>query len=152
MDERKQFNNGSPIKGTLSSNKITQAQFQCQLPSIISHMIEGEIKRGKCFGIHFFNAEIHQVKSILKEPNLLGVWEADIEVKHPKTKVFVKKKKSSTLFPLTWTKTDLAIKLIEAFANAKFTTSYKSIGITSCQIEIVFIFQNGMITSCYPIC
>lgn len=136
----------------MSINKISLQEFHEQLPNILSHIIQGKIKEGRSFGIHFFHASFHQIKEIVREPNLQGVWEARIEVKHPKTKFFVKKRKSSTLFPMEWTEADLAIKLVEAFNNAEVLRTYKYIGATSCGIQIVFIVQQGMISSCYPIC
>lgn len=118
---------------------------------VIHHITYGEIKRGKSFGIHVFDETIHQIEELVKPANEKGIWEAKLSMRHPKTNNWVKKAKSSTLFPISWDDEILHSKLLEAFTQASVETSYKKVGKTSCGIEIVFIYQQGEITACYPL-
>lgn len=134
-----------------SHNKLSPEEFSRQLSQIMTHMTTGEIKKGKSFGIHFFKTSHHRISEIIRPANEKGVWEACIDVRHPKTNAWVSKKKSSTLFPTAWKEQDLALKLKEAYTNSTQSNSYKKFGTTSCGIKVAFIFQNGEIASCYPV-
>lgn len=126
-------------------------QTTLQFSRVIHHITYGEIKRGKSFGIHVFDETIHQIEELVKAENEQGVWEAKLSMRHPRTNCWVKKSKSSTLFPKAWDSQTLNRKLEEAYSSACFETSYKQVGRTSCGIEIVFIYQQGEITACYPL-
>ena len=130
-----------------AENNPTPLQFS----RVIDHITQGEIKRGKSFGIHVFDETIHQIEELVKPANEKGIWEAKLSMRHPRTNNWVKKTKSSTLFPISWDSEKLHSKLLEAFTQAILETSYKKVGKTSCGIEIVFIYQQGEITACYPL-
>ena len=136
----------------IQKNKsYSKVEFLLQLDDIIQYIIEGKIKRGKCFGIHLFCTSYHRNVEIIQPADKNGIWQALLETRHPKTNTWVKKEKSSTMFPKIWDEKMLKIKLIEAFENKKKKTSYKYIGFTHCKVPIVFIFQKGIISSVYPL-
>jgi Bacterial EndoU nuclease len=136
--------------GYLFMQKKTSETFQ--LPkNMLQHLLYGEIKRGKSFGIHFFQKGTHQIIEITKSENELGVWEALVAVAHPRTMNWVRKKKPSTFFPTSWDAEILLNKLQIAFDNKERITAYKFIGKTDCGISIHFLFQEGQCTSCYPV-
>jgi hypothetical protein len=124
--------------------------FENQLPSILNHILEGEIKKGKSIGIHFFQPEKHQIIEILKEKNKNGVWEAFIQIRHPKTNTWVKKEKASTFFPMHWTYEQLVEKLKIAFVNKKRKYVYQYIGKTDCGVKVIFFLKNNLVVSCFP--
>lgn len=131
--------------------KIRLDEFRLKLNDIIRYTIEGEVKRGNAYGVHYFRSSNHQILEMIHETNHCGVWEAMIEMRHPKTNAWVKKKKSSTFFPVSWTEDELRFKLEEAFINSKPVSSFKSIGYTSCNVPVVFIFKNKIVSCCYPL-
>jgi hypothetical protein len=118
---------------------------------VLEHLIDGEIIKGKYVGIHFFQAEHHQIDTIIHEADALGVWEASIVVKHPKTHFWRKKDKPSTFFPITWSKEQLIEKLEQAYGNKKKIYTYKYIGTTNCGIQVAFFIRNETIVSCFPL-
>ena len=124
--------------------------FDYQLPGIINHILHGEIKKGKSIGIHFFQPEKHQIIEIVKEENKNGVWEAYIQIRHPKTNTWVKKEKASTFFPINWTHEQLIEKLKIAFQNKKRKYVYQYIGKTDCGVKIIFFLKNNQVVSCFP--
>lgn len=126
-------------------------EFHQQHTPILQHLIMGEIKRGKSYGIHFFHNGLHRIDEITKPANTLGVWEATIQVRHPKTNAWVSKKKPSTFFPKAWTQEMLLIKLEEAFQAKQKVQPYKFLGKTSCGIPVCFLIKDKLITSCFPI-
>lgn len=119
--------------------------------ALLNHLILGEVKRGKSFGIHFFQEELHRIEEITKHENPQGVWEAKVMMRHPKTKNWVGKAKASTFFPRTWSKELLIQKLEEAFDNQKRVSSYQALGQTSCGISINFFYKQGDMVGCFPI-
>ena len=135
----------------MSFEKDTILQdFDYQLPGIINHILHGEIKKGKSIGIHFFQPEKHQIIEIVKEENKNGVWEAYIQIRHPKTNTWVKKEKTSTFFPINWTHEQLVEKLKIAFLNKKRKYVYQYIGKTDCGVKIIFFLKNNLVVSCFP--
>jgi hypothetical protein len=132
-------------------DKLKMHNFDVQLPFIISHVINGEIKRGHSFGIHYFQKELHKINELITPANELGIWEATIYMLHPKTKNWVSKKKSSTFFPENWDYNTLLLKIKEAFDNKRQTHSYKFLGNTSCGIPVVFLYRDNIVVACYPI-
>ena len=118
---------------------------------MLSHILQGEIKKGKCFGIHFFDPENHLVDEIIHEANNFGIWEANIKIKHPKTGSWVVKEKSSTFFPSAWTQAMLITKLEEAFEQKTKLKPYKYKGTTSCGVSIAFFFKENVVVGCYPL-
>ncbi len=133
------------------AKKKDAIDFADVLPQLLKHLKYGEIKKGKSYGIHFFVDGLHRVREAINPANKQGIWEAKIDVRHPKTNAWVQKVKSSTLFPITWSESMLTIKLTEAYLNSKPLTSYKYYGKTDCGIPIVFVLQNKVITSCFPV-
>lgn len=133
------------------AKKNEAVDFADALPQLLKHLKYGEIKKGKSYGIHFFVDGLHRVRESINPANKQGIWEAKIDVRHPKTNAWVQKVKSSTLFPITWSESMLTIKLTEAYLNSKQVTSYKHCGKTDCGIPIVFVLQNKVITSCFPV-
>lgn len=125
--------------------------FSVQLPHLLKHIVEGEIRAGQCIGIHFFQEEKHRIAMITQEANTQGIWEAKIYVRHPKTNHWVAKKKPSTFFPTFWTQSVLIEKLSEAFHNKINTIGYKQIGETQCGISIVFLYKEDKVVSCFPL-
>ena len=119
--------------------------------ALLNHLILGEVKRGKSFGIHFFQEELHRIEEITKPVNLQGVWEAKVMMRHPKTNNWVSKAKASTFFPRTWSKKLLIEKLEEAFNNQKRVSPYQTLGQTSCGISIYFFYKQGDIVGCFPL-
>ncbi|MCC7028816.1 MAG: EndoU domain-containing protein [Chitinophagaceae bacterium] len=136
---------------TIKNIKLSPEEFSQQLREVMTHMTTGEIKKGKSYGIHFFKTSHHRIGELIRPANAKGVWEARIDVRHPKTNAWVSKKKSSTLFPVSWTETILLQKIAEAYENSFLNNSFKKIGSTSCGIRIAFIFQQGVLASCYPL-
>jgi hypothetical protein len=122
-----------------------------ELLQVMKHLMVGEIKKGKCIGIHYFCTAHHKIAQITKPVNEQGIWEASLATRHPKTNAWVYKNKTSTLFPNTWSESTLLLKLKEAYRKSKRVTPYKKKGTTQCGIEIVFIYQQNVITSCYPL-
>lgn len=141
----------SSINDHVTIEHTLNGDFDIQLPHMMQHIITGELKKGKYYGIHFFKSEHHQIREITKPPNQDGIWEANINVKHPRTKVWGKKEKPSTFFPLHWQEETLIAKLQEAYSTRKKIFSYKSIGQTSCGIKIAFFTRNQHVVSCFPI-
>jgi hypothetical protein len=137
-----------PVSGV---KKMEDTDFELALPQLLVHLKQGDIKKGKSIGIHFFDHGLHRVCERIKPANAQGIWEAKIAVRHPNTNAWVPKEKSSTLFPIHWTAQVLSTKLREAFHNAKRVTAYKQLGKTACGISIVFIFQQKKLSSCYPV-
>lgn len=133
---------------TPSQNKQTEID---ELSLVIQHVMWGEIRQGECFGVHFLDAIQHRVVEETRPVNEKGVWEALIEVRHPRTNSWVRKRKPSTLFPRHWTKEILEKKLQMAFQQKNRVTSFKAQGMTDCGIVVVFIKQQQLITSCYPL-
>lgn len=125
--------------------------FDYQLQFMIAHVVIGEIKKGKSFGIHLFQKDIHQIDEITKPTNEFGVWEATLKILNPKTKAWVQKEKASTFFPIHWTENTLKTKLNEAFSNKKRKYSYKYIGTTSCGVKIAFLYRKNIVASCFPL-
>jgi hypothetical protein len=125
--------------------------FAFQLPYMMEHIVHGELRRGKYVGIHFFQEALHRVEEMTKPPNQQGVWEARINIRHHKTKVWGKKEKASTFFPLSWDHATLVLKLEEAFANRKRIYSYKYVGQTHCGVTISFVFRDQKVVSCFPL-
>lgn len=126
-------------------------KFEFQRLYILTHVLDGEIKKGKCFGVHFYQKEKHVIEELTLPPNKYGIWEAIVKIKHPTTSAWVKKEKASTFFPKNWTQEILIQKLKEAYNNRIKKQSYKHIGTTSCGIKVVFIFQNNIVSSCFPL-
>nr|MBP6315064.1 EndoU domain-containing protein [Chitinophagaceae bacterium] len=156
-NKRSAFSNSSlmealnPLGLFGSKQGITEKDFLIRFPDLLKHLKYGEIKKGKSYGIHFFDCGIHRVRESIRSTNNQGVWEAKIDVRHPKTNAWVQKEKSSTLFPIHWTQEQFISKLTLAFQNSKRITSYKYCGSTDCGIRIVFIIQKNEITCCYPL-
>lgn len=136
---------------TIKNIKLSPEEFSQQLREVMTHMTTGEIKKGKSYGIHFFKTSHHRIGELIRPANAKGVWEARIDVRHPKTNAWVSKKKSSTLFPVSWTEKILLEKMNEAYKNSRENHSFKKYGLTTCGIKIVFVFQQGLLASCYPI-
>jgi hypothetical protein len=130
---------------------ITESDFLHRFPELLKHLKYGDIRKGKSFGIHVFDYGLHRVRESIHPANKRGIWEAKIDVRHPKTNAWVQKEKSSTLFPIGWTEELLISKLTYAFKNSKIITPFKYRGITDCGIRIVFIFQNNDMSCCYPL-
>jgi hypothetical protein len=121
-----------------------------RLQEALEHILKGQIRKGKSIGIHFFLPQQHRIAEIIQEANHNGIWEARNEILNPKTQAWVKKKESSTFFPVTWTLNDLYKNMSDAFANKTQVKPYKHIGKTAGGIEIIFIYRNGKIVSCFP--
>lgn len=118
---------------------------------LLEHLLHGEIKRGKSFGIHFFQDDLHQIEEITKPCNEVGVWEAKIKTKHPNTSNWVEKKKASTFFPLSWSREILFQKLEEAFLSQNKISSFQYIGQTDCGVTISFFYKKNQMVGCFPI-
>lgn len=130
---------------------VTETQFIDHLEFLLNHLIHGEIKRGKSFGVHFYQNEIHLIEEITKPRNEVGVWEAKIKTKHPKTNNWIEKKKASTFFPTAWDKEILILKLEEAFLTQQKISGYHYVGQTSCGVTISFFYRKHMLIGCFPI-
>jgi hypothetical protein len=130
---------------------IDMHNFSVQSDSIMKHVFDGELIRGKYIGIHFFDDTKHQVREKINEANKYGIWEAKINVKHWRTQVWGKKEKASTFFPLAWTRTITERKLEEAFNYKAKISNYKYIGTTTCGIQVCFIYRSRKIVSCFPL-
>lgn len=126
-------------------------QLKGKLGYMLDHVISGKIVKDNISGIHFFESKFHRVIEVTKERNNKGVWEAKIEAIRPAKNDWIKKERPSTFFPTEWTKELLVLKLHEAFNNKKGLTETKSIGTTSCGIDIVFIIEDNKIVSVYPV-
>jgi hypothetical protein len=133
------------------SQQFLHNDFDVQLPNMLNHILDGELKKGKYYGIHFYRDQHHQIQEVTKLPTQNGIWEAKIKIQHHRTKAWVKKEKASTFFPLSWQQDELVEKLKEAYVCRKKIFSYKHIGHTSCGIKIAFFFRNNNVVSCFPI-
>ncbi len=90
-------------------------------------------------------------KEYRKLLNIHGVWEAKISAYNSNRDEWIPKARPSTFFPTHWTNEQLVLKIQEAFKTKTCINKTKYIGITSCNIEVVFILKDQKIRSIYPL-
>jgi len=122
-----------------------------QLFHILEHIISGRITKNNVSGIHRYEPRLHRILSVTQQPNKHGVWEAKISAYNSNRDEWIPKTRPSTFFPTHWTNEKLVLKIQEAFKTKTYINKTKYIGITSCNIEVVFILKDEKIISIYPL-
>jgi hypothetical protein len=118
---------------------------------IIQHANYGKIDRNGILGIHLYNPDKIKIIKIIKNKNLQGIWEAEIEVYNPNSKKWIKKAKPTTFFPENWNLQRLILECRRAFDERIEVTDTKYIGYTHSGIPVTLIFEDGVLKTIYPI-
>jgi len=142
--------NINEIQATVKTDNDTR--LSPEFVEVIEHCIKGKIKKGKITGVHFYDEKSVKIKKVLKR-NKMGVFEAVIEYYDSEMNRWLKKEKSSTFFPLTWTYSKLFHECLFALnnKNKKFGTLnlYRSKMKSGIKVEIVI--KEGILKSIYPL-
>jgi hypothetical protein len=118
---------------------------------ILTHILTGNIKDKKSYGVHYFNSKTNKIIELTKPPDSKGIWEARIAILNTNNNKWVEKDSASTFFPTAWNKNELLQKVRVAYINKVQESPIKFIGKTECGIDIVFILEEAKIVSVYPL-
>lgn len=124
---------------------------------VLLHSLTGEFSRNGVHGIHFVdpNSSGHvRIIEIIRGPDKFGIREVKLEVFNTNRNSWVPKEKSSTIFPASWTLTQLILECSHAYQNKEKTSNkdyeWSSSTLTGVPVKII-IGSNGKLKSIYPI-
>lgn len=124
------------------------------------HIMNGEVvydKSGKPRAVGFHHqapgteSTARVVKGTESKPNAQGCYRAHVEIKDPKSGLWVRKGPASTFFPKSWDRGEVRKTILEAYANRQVQPGGQWKGNTSSGITVSgYTDSAGRITSAFP--
>jgi hypothetical protein len=127
--------------------------YSMEFISAFEHTLRGHVKNKNVFGVHFYDPEKLRIIEIIRENKLSGIIEAKIEVYSKPKNIWVQKKRTTTIFPLTWDIEKLFHECDFAVTNkvkcSDKAHAYHSTTMSGIKVEI--IMTENKINSIYPL-